>query len=88
MIMIKDCKVTLNNQYVTVFDFDGTDVQIPSIHRNADNIKVKFEDGKYLVLPYDYVEPQKVVELVESAPVEKPKPKTRKKKKTTNVDAD
>jgi hypothetical protein len=29
-----------------------------------------------------------VVELVESAPVEKPKPKTRKKKKTTNVDAD
>lgn len=86
--MIKDCKVTLNNQYVTVFDFDGTDVQIPSIHRKADKIKVKFEDGKYLVLPDDYVEPQQVVEIAESAPVEKPKPKTRKKKKTTNVDAD
>ena len=37
----KDCKVILNNERVTVIDFDGTAVQLPSIHRKAEYIKVK-----------------------------------------------
>ena len=38
--MVKNCKVSINNEAVTVFDYDGIQVQIPSIKRNADFIKV------------------------------------------------
>ena len=80
--MLKKCKVILNNQYVTVFDFGGIEVQIPSIHRKADTVNVLFENGKYMIVDDNY---QPKAEVPQEA---KPKPKTRKKKKTTNVDAD
>lgn len=51
--MIKECKVTLNNELVTVIDFDGTLVQIPSIRSNKATVMVSYEDGKYIVLPDD-----------------------------------
>ena len=51
--MIKNCSVVINNEAVTVFDYDGNLVQIPSIHRNADSLNIKYENGKYIVLSED-----------------------------------
>lgn len=48
--MVRDCRVLLNNEAVTVVDFDGTKVQFPAI-KNADKtIKVKFANGEYSVV--------------------------------------
>ena len=54
--MVKDCKVLLHNEYVTVARFDKTDVQFPSIHREADTVRVLY-DGNYKIVADDYVEP-------------------------------
>lgn len=67
--MIKECKVLLNNEAVTVIRYDGQDVQIPAIGRKADVVKVK-DDGRYTVVPDDYTE---VAEAKE-------RPRARKKK--------
>ena len=64
--MLKECKVLLNNEAVTVIQYDGIAVQIPAIGRKADIVKVKV-DGSYMVVPDDYSEPV-------------PTKKTRKKK--------
>lgn len=81
--MIKSCRVMLNNECVTVVDFEGIDVQLPAIGRKANQIKVKYQDGKYTVVPDDYTE---AVEEIKEVTVEetKPKPKRKKAKKTTN----
>lgn len=65
--MLKECKVLLNNEAVTVIQYDDIQVQIPAIGRKASVVKVK-DDGHYTVVPDDY-----------SEPVEK-RPRTRKKK--------
>lgn len=65
--MIKECKVLLNNEAVTVIQYDDIQVQIPAIGRKVAVVKVK-DDGHYTVVPDDYCEP-----------VEK-KTRTRKKK--------
>ena len=65
--MIKECKVLLNNEAVTVIQYDDILVQIPAIGRKATVVKVK-DDGRYTAVPDNY-----------SEPVEK-KTKTRKKK--------
>lgn len=65
--MLKECKVLLNNEAVTVIQYDDIQVQIPAIGRKTAVVKVK-DDGHYTVVPDDY-----------SEPVEK-KPRTRKKK--------
>lgn len=73
--MIKKCRVILNNDAVTVFDFDGTEVQIPAICREAYTVNVKFDGGKYTVVPDDYEE------VVETKTNEKPTKKTTEHKK-------
>ena len=83
--MVKNCRVILNNELVTVLDFDGKQIQVPSIKRKANYVSVLFKDNKYRVVPDDYVEPlEPVVEQVEPVQEEKPKRKRRKKKKTTD----
>lgn len=67
--MIKECKVLLNNEAVTVIRYDDLDVQIPAIGRKARTVKVK-DDGHYTVVPDDYCEPAEEAE----------KPKARRKK--------
>ena len=47
--MIKECYVKLNNEAVTVVNFDGVDVQFPAIKREAKTVFVKFENGKYSI---------------------------------------
>lgn len=55
--MVKKCNVLINNDAVTVINYDGVKVQIPSIHRDAKTVNVVFENNKYIVVGDDYVEP-------------------------------
>lgn len=48
--MIKNCSVIVNNEAVTVVVFDGKEVQLPSIKREARKVFVKFENGIYEVV--------------------------------------
>lgn len=45
--MIKECNVILNNEAVTVVNFDGVKIQMPSIKRKAETIFVNYENGFY-----------------------------------------
>ena len=58
--MIKECKVLINNAAVTVVDFDGAKIQVPSIGREATTVKVLNKNGKYTVVDDNYIEPAKV----------------------------
>ena len=70
--MLRNCSVILNNELVTVIDFDGQLVQIPSIKRDAEFVNVLFDDGQYVVVSDDFKESQ-------------PERATKKRnKKTTN----
>jgi len=77
--MILKCKIELNNDLVTVINYNGNLVQIPSIKdKNAKFVNVWFNDGYYKVVPKDFVEPSKVVQTEETVKSEK-----KTKKKTT-----
>lgn len=80
--MVKKCKVTINNEYVTVIEFGENKVQLPSIRRKADYINVEYNNGIYKVLPDNYVEPKS--KDIKEEKVEQPKSKRKKAKKTTN----
>ena len=54
--MVKECKVLINNDAVTVIEYDDIKVQVPSIHRIANTVKVLYKNGKYTVVDDDYVE--------------------------------
>lgn len=64
--MVVKCPVLLNNAAVTVILFNGKEVQIPAIKRQADSVNVKFENGKYTVVADDYVEKKPVPEVRET----------------------
>lgn len=57
--MTKQCPVILNNKAVTVVKFDNIEIQFPSIHKDAETVFVKFEDGKYTIV--ENIEDEKVV---------------------------
>ncbi len=54
--MIKDCRVVLNNEAVTVVRFGDIDIQFPSIHSDLKIVRVLYQDGKYSVVDSDYEE--------------------------------
>lgn len=54
--MIKDCRVILNNEAVTVVRYDDIDIQFPSIHKESKYVRVLFQDGKYRIVDADYQE--------------------------------
>ena len=73
--MVKNCKVILNNEAVTVVEYDDVEVQLPSIHKKkADFIKVIAKDGTYAVVEEDNFETSAETE---------DKPKEAANKKTT-----
>lgn len=45
--MVKECPIILNNEAVTVVDFNGVHIQFPSIKKNVTTIPVYKENGKY-----------------------------------------
>lgn len=54
--MIKDCKVILNNEAVTVVRFGDIDIQFPAIHSNEKTVRVLYKSGKYSIVNSDYEE--------------------------------
>lgn len=52
--MVKECLVKLNNDAVTVVRFGDTDIQFPSIHKDAKTVFVSYEDGKYSIVDKNY----------------------------------
>lgn len=52
--MVKECLVMLNNEVVTVARYGNTDIQFPSIHRDAKTVFVNCEDGKYSIVDKNY----------------------------------
>lgn len=77
--MIKECNVLINNELVTVVRFGDIDVQLPSIHRNAETVRVQYADGHYRVVSDDYKEPEQDVIPVKSK---------RKSSKKTTIEKD
>ena len=66
--MVKKCKVILNNNAITVIDYDGKEVQIPSIKKNVQMVNVVFDNGKYIVVDDDYVEIKEKVKSDKKSP--------------------
>lgn len=78
--MIKNCNILINNEAVTVIEYDGKKIQIPSIHRKATTVKVVKKGNKCIVVDDDYKEPAQKVAA---------KSQKRSNKKTTiDKDAD
>ena len=48
--MIKECKVLLQNQAVTVVRFDDIEVQFPTRNNKSKTVFVKCEDDKYTII--------------------------------------
>ena len=48
--MVKECKVLINNEEVTVVKFGDIEVQFPSIKKNCSSVFVNFENGKYSIV--------------------------------------
>lgn len=76
--MVKKCRVLINNEAVTVFRYDGYEVQVPSIHKEANMVNVILKDGIYKIVDDDYVESEV---KAEKKYIRKEEPK--KVKKTT-----
>lgn len=55
--MVKDCKVTLNNEAVTVVCFGDVEIQFPSIHRDVKYLRVLYKNGRYSIVDDNYEEP-------------------------------
>lgn len=90
--MVKECSVILNNSAVTVIRYDETEVQLPSIHRKADKVFVKYENGRYTVVeksePNVVVEDKLVVEPEEKEVVIKKPQKKIVKKEVSDDETD
>lgn len=52
--MVRECVVKLNNKVVTVVIYDGIEIQLPFIGREADKIFVAHENGKYFAVDKNY----------------------------------
>jgi len=74
--MVKECKVILNNDCVTVVIVDGTKVQFPSIHREANTVFVRVENDTYTIV--DGIDNTADEEKIEDVPKKK-----KRTKKTT-----
>lgn len=54
--MIKECKVILRNDIYTVADYDGVQVQFPSIDKVDKFIYIELKNSKYSVVSKDVYE--------------------------------
>lgn len=80
--MIKECPVIINNEAVSVVNFDGIDIQFPSLGKNVKKVNVKFEDGNYSIVK-DEIKVSKPIEKAETVIEERPVEVEKKQKKTT-----
>lgn len=81
--MIKECPVIINNEAVSVVNFDGIDIQFPSLGKNVKKVNVKFEDGNYSIVKDEIKVSKPVEKEAETVKEEKPIEVEKKQKKTT-----
>ena len=87
--MIQRCPVLLNNDAVTVFQYNDVDVQVRSIGRKAEYVDVLYENDKYTVLnenekpSIDIAQPSKDMPIHEAVESNSRDKMRRRKKKTT-----
>jgi len=86
--MIKECKVILNNEAVTVIQFGDIEVQFPSIRKNDKTVFVKYEDGNYSIVDKPPIIEQPVQTDKDNTAVKPAKTKKKRNKKTTNENAE
>lgn len=86
--MIKECKVILNNEAVTVIQFGDIEVQFPSIRKNDKTVFVKYEDGNYSIVDKPPIIEQPVQTDKNNAAVKPAKTTKKRNKKTTNENAE
>lgn len=48
--MIKECVVKINNDDVTVAQYDNIDIQFPSVHEDVKVVYVDCENGRYKIV--------------------------------------
>ena len=48
--MVKECRVILNNDVLTVVRFDDIDIQFPSIGKDVETVFVKHENDRYTIV--------------------------------------
>lgn len=54
--MVKECPVIMNNDLVTVVRYDGIDIQLPSVGKDAKSVLIiKHSNGSYQIV--DSAEP-------------------------------
>lgn len=83
--MVKNCRVLVNNEAVTVIEYEGKQVQIPSIHRDANTVNVIVKNGRHIVIDDDYKEeiPQETSDISTEIAEENYGNSKKKNKKTT-----
>ena len=85
--MVKECKVLINNDSVTVFQFDDVKVQVPAVgKKRIETVKVLFENGSYKVVDDDYKEKEEKAEKPVKKTIAKETEKVQKKVEETDVD--
>lgn len=52
--MVKECNVKINNEYVTVVEYEDIDIQFPAIHKKAKTVYVSYQDGEYSIVNKEY----------------------------------
>lgn len=78
--MVKRCRVLLNNRAVTVIKYDDIEVQLPSIGLETEFVNVKYDNGRYEIVPDEVLE-----EPIDNIA---PQKKKRGEKKTTKEETD
>lgn len=84
--MIKECRVVMSNEYVTVVEFGNCNIQLPSIHSDAKKITVKKENGKYFVVDHSKSTQLLSVDLDNQLKMADKTKRNKSMKKATNED--
>lgn len=86
--MVKECIVILNNDAVTVVQYDGIRVQLPSIKRSAKTVFVDKRGSRYSVVDKPCKRSEEPIRDISDPDESKKQLKTRTRKKSNNVITD
>lgn len=78
--MVKECKILIKNDFVTVVRFGKKEIQLPFVDTNKNSILVAYDKGNYFVVDKDYKENK----VVNTDNLNKTKRKNTKSKKSNN----
>ena len=59
--MVKKCRVLLNNEEVTVVEYENTKIQFPAVREDIGYVHVEKENGQYFIVDEKVAETKKDV---------------------------